>query len=87
MESKILKLVDEYEVEIELKYKKKSIVAIIDNGDEIKVIKLGFINNIIEEIDKVCKVMLKDKIKKDKELTERLNKIDKTIFPDNLFEK
>jgi len=87
MESKILKLVDEYEVEIELKYKKKSIVAIIDNGDEIKVIKLGFINNIIEEIDKVCKVMLKNKIKKDKELTERLNKIDKTIFPDNLFEK
>lgn len=84
MESKILKLIEKYDVEIELKYKKDSIVAII-YGDDVKVIKCGFIKNLIDEIEKECKIIHKNKLKKDSELTERLNNIDVNIFPDYLF--
>jgi len=85
MESIILKFIDKYDVDIELKYKKNSIVAIIENDDSITVIKCGFINNLTEEIEKVCKIIHKNKIDKYNELNERLNKLDKDIFPDKLF--
>jgi len=88
MESKIAELVDKYDVEIELKYKKDSIIAIINSGDyDLKIIKCGFLNNLIEEIEIISKEMYKNKMEKDNLLTERLNNLDKDIFPDNLFKK
>jgi len=84
MESEILRIVEKYNVEIELKYKKNSIVAII-YGDDVKVIKCGFVKNLIEDIEKACDVMHKNQLKKDKELTERLNNVDVNIFPEKLF--
>lgn len=87
MESKILKLVEKYNVEIELKYKKDTIIAIIDDGDEPKIVKCGWIKNLIEIIENECKIMFTKQKEKNKDLMADLFKRanDKEIFPDDLF--
>lgn len=88
MESKILELTDKYNVEIDLKYKRNSIVATIyDNGEIVSIIQNGFIINMIEEIEKKCKEILVKRVKKYKELNDRLKNINPNIFPDTLFSK
>lgn len=87
MESKILKLCEKYNVEIELKYKKDTIIAIIDNGDEMKVLKNGWIKNLIEEVEEECKCMsikqndAQKQLKKDLEILAK----NKECLPKSLF--
>jgi len=88
MESKILELVLKYNVEIELKYKKDTVVAIFDNGNEIKVIKCGWIKNLIGDIEKECKSLYAEQQHKRKVNMKELYRLakDKEIFPDDLFD-
>lgn len=86
MESKILKLVVKYGVEMEIKFKKDNIIALISNEDEIKVLQCGFIKNLINLIEVECKDMHNKKVKKDSIEKMRLNEMMKDIklFPVDL---
>lgn len=87
MESRILELVIKYNVEIELKYKKSTIVAIIDNGNETKLIKSGWIIDLIREIEKECLGMYNRQKQEQEAVLNRLRELPSSVemFPDTLF--
>jgi hypothetical protein len=87
MESKILKLVEKYDVEIELKFKKNTIIAIISDGNETKLIENGWLNNLMASIEAECAMMHSKQIARVKELNKTLKNLDATIFPNDLFSK
>ena len=81
----IREMCEKYNVDIEIKFGKK-FRAIVENDEESHVIKNGFDVNLIEEITALCKEMQKREFKRRQEVTDRLNNLDTSLLPDNLFE-
>lgn len=84
MESKILKLVEKYNVEIELKFKKNTIIAIVSDGKETKLIENGWLNNLMVSIEAECCLMHAKQIAREREINEILKELDDEKFPDDL---
>jgi len=81
----VRKLTEKYNVQIELTFGER-FRTIVSNDDEIHVIKCGWDQNLIEKINNLCIEIKKREDEKMLEITKRLNSLDVSIFPDDLFE-
>ena len=82
----IREMSEKYDVTIEIKFG-DNFRTIVENDEETHVIKNGFDVNLVEEIEKTCKEMQKREHKRMQEVTERLNNLEPSIFPDDLMDK
>jgi tRNA(Phe) wybutosine-synthesizing methylase Tyw3 len=81
----VRKLTEKYSVQIEITFGER-FRTIVSNNDEIHIIKCGWDQNLIEEIKQLCVEMKKREDEKMVEITKRLESLDTSIFPDDLYE-
>jgi hypothetical protein len=86
--NQLLKIIKKYNIELDIKFTKKTIICLLMNDDECHVIKFGFVNNLKEMIEEKAKEMYERHKIKHKELMKdlQMRANNKEIFPDDLFD-
>lgn len=68
----LLEISKKYNVEIDFRIKRNGIMSIVENHQETRLIKNGFIKNHLEELEQVAKQMHQKELQYNKEVNKRL---------------